>query len=262
MWFNFFGGLDMVLDVIILAGAPNQGPLKELSNSDHEALIKIADIPMVEYVIKAANQAKHTGNIIVVGPREELQKSIQEKVDLFVEAGDSMKENIFKGINGLDKNNYILLMTSDIPLITANVIDEYIITCLEDSKADLYYPIIPKENNISKYPTVKRTYFHLAEGVFTGGNMVIIRPSILKESTEILDKAIAWRKKPWKLSKILGMKFILKFVIGQLSIVDIESKVTKITGCKGHFMITNHPEIGFDVDKPSDLEIMQGKVSS
>ncbi len=252
----------MVLDVIILAGARNQGPLKEVSTSNHEALIKIADKPMVEYVIKAANQAKYTGNIIVVGPRDELEKSIQEKVDLFVESGESMKENVFKGLKSLDKNNYILLMTSDIPLITANVIDEYIITCLKDSKADLYYPIIPKENNISKYPTVKRTYFHLAEGIFTGGNMVIIKPEILKESDVILDQAIAWRKKPWKLSKLLGMKFILKFVMHQLSIDEIESKVTKITGCKGHFMITNHPEIGFDVDKPSDLEIMQGKVSS
>ena len=252
----------MALDVIILAGAPNQGPLKEISTSEHEALIKIANIPMVEYVIKAVNQAKYTRNIIVVGPRDELQKSIQEKVDLFIESGKSMKENIFIGINSLEKNDYILLMTSDIPLITPDVIDDYIVTCLEDNKADLYYPIIPKEYNLSKYPTVKRTYFHLAEGVFTGGNMVIIKPKILEDSNGMLEKAIAWRKKPWKLSKLLGMKFILKFVIGQLSLGEIESKVAKITGCKGHFMITNHPEIGFDVDKPSDLRIMKDKVSS
>ncbi|MFP4015974.1 MAG: NTP transferase domain-containing protein [Halanaerobiales bacterium] len=252
----------MALDVIILAGARNQGPLKEISTSDHEALIKIADIPMVEYVIKAVNEAKHTRNIIVVGPRDELKESIQEKVDLFIESGESLTENIFRGITRAEKNDYILLMTSDIPLITADVIDDYIVTCLKDGKADLYYPIIPKEYNLTKFPKVKRTYFHLAEGVFTGGNMVLIKPRVLEESNDILEKALSLRKKPWKLSRLLGMKFIFKFVIGQLSIGEIESKVASITGCRGHFMITNHPEIGFDVDKPSDLRIMQDKVSS
>lgn len=252
----------MVLDVIILAGARNEGPLKDMSSTDHEALIKIADIPMVEYVIKAVKQAQNTGKIIVVGPRDELEKSIQEKVDLFIEAGRSLQDNILRGMDILENSEYILLMTSDIPLITADVIDEYIATCLEDSQADLYYPIIPKENNLEKFPSVKRTYFHLAEGVFTGGNMVILKPGVFNGTNELLEKAIAWRKKPWKLSKMLGMKFILKFVIGHLSIDDIENKVAKITGYRGHFMITNHPEIGFDVDKPSDLEIMRDKFIS
>lgn len=252
----------MNIDVIILAGAQNRGPLKEVASTDHEALIEIADIPMVEYVIKAVNRAKNTDRVVVVGPTRELKDSIKEKIDIVIESGHSMKDNIFKGVNVLKDTKYVLLMTSDIPLITSMVIDEYIAACLEDGKADLYYPIIPKESNIAKYPSVKRTYFHLEEGVFTGGNMVIIKPDILKEVTDILDKAIAWRKKPWKLSKMLGMKFILKFAIGHLSINEIESKVAKITGCHGHFMITRHPEIGFDVDKPSDLKIMRDEFIS
>jgi 2-phospho-L-lactate guanylyltransferase (CobY/MobA/RfbA family) len=252
----------MILDVIILAGARNEGPLKEVSASDHEALIKIADLPMVEYVIKAAKQAKNTGRIIVVGPKDEIEKSIQEKVDIFIEAGNTMQDNILRAMEILEESEYILLMTSDIPLITAEVIDEYIATCIGDSRADLYYPIIPKQTNLEKYPTVKRTYFHLAEGIFTGGNMVIVKPAVFNGANDLLAKAIAWRKKPWKLSKLLGMKFILKFVVGHLSIDEIENKVAKITGCKGQFMITNHPEIGFDVDKPSDLEIMRDKFIS
>ncbi|MFW5992140.1 MAG: nucleotidyltransferase family protein [Halanaerobiaceae bacterium] len=252
----------MKVDVIILAGAQNCGPLKDVATTEHEALIKIADAPMVEYVIKAVNRAKNTGQVIVVGPIRELKQSVKEKIDIFIEAGASMKENIFKGVNALNNAEYVLLMTSDIPLITDVVIDEYIAACLDDSEADLYYPIIPKESNMAKFPAVKRTYFHLEEGVFTGGNMVIVKPEILKEITEILDKAIAWRKKPWKLSKMLGMKFIFKFAIGHLSLDEIESKVAKITGCQGHFMITRHPEIGFDVDKPSDLKIMRDEFIS
>ena len=46
----------------------------------------------------------------------------------------------------------------------------------------------------------------------------------------------------------------MRFVAGNLSIVEIEEKVAKITGYRGHFMVTEDAEIGFDVDKPSDLK--------
>lgn len=253
----------MKLDVIILAGAPNDGPLKEMSDTEHEALIKIAHLPMVEYVLKAVNQAQYTGRVVVVGPQKELEESIQEKADFFVEGSYSIKDNILRGLAALeDGSDYILLMSSDIPLITAEVIDKYIQACLQDGKADLYYPIIPKESNLEKFPEAKRTYFQLAEGVFTGGNMVIVKPEIFTGTEALLEKVFVWRKKPWKLSRLLGVKFIMRFVAGNLSIVEIEEKVAKITGYRGHFMVTEDAEIGFDVDKPSDLEIIQNTLIS
>jgi len=249
----------MTVDVVILAGARNKGPLKEVSPIEHEALIEIGELPMVEYVIRAVKKANLTRKVAVVGPARELEESIQEKVDFIIDAGDSIRENITRGIDVLDEQKYVLLMTSDIPLVTAEIIDDFISTCLEDNEADLYYPIIPKEENLAKYPNVKRTYFHLVEGVFTGGNMVMMSPSIIEGAAEIIDKAFSLRKKPWKLSQLLGMKFIFKFVIRHLSINEIEEKVSKITGYKGHFMITQYPEIGFDVDKPSDLMLIRDK---
>ncbi|MCG8513293.1 MAG: NTP transferase domain-containing protein [Halanaerobiales bacterium] len=249
----------MTVDVVILAGARNKGPLKEVSLTEHEALIKIADIPMVEYVIKAVKKARYTDKVILVGPRNELKENLNEEVDQIIDSEETLINNIINGVKAVDQNKYILLITSDIPLITDGIIDDFIITCIQDDEADIYYPIIPKEKNLAKYPSVKRTYFHLQEGTFTGGNMVLINPFIISGAMEILEKAIRWRKNPWKLSRLLGVKFIFKFVIRHLSISEIEKRVTKITGYRGQCMITQHPEIGFDVDKPSDLELMREK---
>lgn len=249
----------MAVDVLILAGARNNGPLKEITATEHEALIKINNTPMVEYVIRAVNRASLTENVVVVGPRREIERSVSEKVDLIVDSGDTLVENIQKGMAAIGGADYVLLITSDIPLITKDVIDEFITTCLEESEADVYYPIIPKEQNLAKFPSVKRTYVHLAEGIFTGGNMVLIKPDFLKNTLGLLEKVILWRKKPWKLSQLLGVKFIFKFITGNLSINEIEKRVAKITGYKGRGMITKHPEIGFDVDKPSDLILMRDK---
>jgi GTP:adenosylcobinamide-phosphate guanylyltransferase len=249
----------MCVNVLILAGARTDEALKEYSSAEHEALIKIADIPMVEYVIKAVKGAEYTGKIAIVGPRQALESSIRESVDLIVDSGDTLLDNIKRGIEVFNTQKYLLLVTCDIPLITKEVIDEFIMACLKDNEADIYYPIIPKEKNLAKYPSVKRTYFHLAEGTFTGGNMVMINPRIMQGALDIFEKAIIWRKKPWKLSQLLGLKCIFKFVIGNLSINEIETRVAKITGYKGRGMITQHPEVGFDVDKPSDLILMRDK---
>ena len=124
-----------------------------------------------------------------------MEEAIQEKADLFVEAAYTLEDNILRGISALEKrSDYLLIMTSDIPLITAEAIDKYVEACLQDGKADLYYPIIPKERNLEKFPTSRRTYFQLAEGIFTGGNMVIVKPDIFTGNRDLLEKVIAWQK--------------------------------------------------------------------
>ncbi|MFW6006945.1 MAG: NTP transferase domain-containing protein [bacterium] len=248
----------MRIDVLILAGAKNEGPLKEYSSESYEALIKLGNKSMVEYVFNAVKASSHTNKIAIVGPKKKLEKSIGQKIELIVESGETMVENIQKGIEILNPQNFVLIICSDIPLITEKVIDEFINAC-EEKEADIYYPIIPKKENNSKFPDVDRTYVRLAEGDFTGGNMALLKPEILNGGLEWLKKVIIWRKKPWKLSQLLGIKFIFKFVFGNLSLNEIEERVTEVLGYKGLGLIIKHPEVGFDIDKPSDLELMSRK---
>ncbi|MFW6036098.1 MAG: NTP transferase domain-containing protein [Halothermotrichaceae bacterium] len=252
----------MKVDVVILAGAINTGDLKEYTDVEQEALIKIAGIPMLEYVLRAVNNASNIAGIVVVGDEKELKPAINSKVDTFIASAESMTENVIRGLNSLRGSDLVLLMTSDIPLITAEIIDKYISTCLQNKNADLYYPIIPKENNEMMFPDTKRTYFNLKEGIYTGGNMVIIRPNVIDNSIPLLKEVLESRKKPWKLTKLLGLTFIIRFALGSLSINDIEKKVNKITDCKGRFMVSPYPEIGFDVDKVIDLETVSERLST
>ncbi|MFW5998858.1 MAG: nucleotidyltransferase family protein [Halanaerobiaceae bacterium] len=246
----------MKIDVLILAGAKNEGPLKKYTSESHEALIKIREVPMVEYILNAVKSASYTDKIAIVGPKKELNRAINQKIDLIVDSVDSMMGNIKKGIKKLNPRNYVLIICSDIPLITEKIIDEFIDSC-EKEEADIYYPIISKQNTLDKFPDIDRTYVRLAEGTFTGGNMAVIRPEIIKDALTWFEKVIVWRKKPWKLSRILGIKFIFKFIFGNLSIKEIEKRVTEVIGYKGLGLIIDYPEVGYDVDKPTDLELME-----
>jgi hypothetical protein len=131
--------------------------------------------------------------------------------------------------------------------------------CKQDQKVDFFYPIISKENNLKKYPEVQRTYVHLKEGIYTGGNLVLVSPSIIQGPLDWYNKLLSLRKKPFKMSQMLGIKIIIKFIIRRLSIKDVEKKISNMIGHNCKALIVEHPEIGFDVDKPSDLKMMKEK---
>ncbi|MFW5795246.1 MAG: nucleotidyltransferase family protein [Bacillota bacterium] len=249
----------MKVNTVILAGAPNKGLLKQHSKETHEALIKIDEIPMVEYVLQAVKNAQNTDNILVVGPESKLREiNFHHKVDKLINSGDSMIDNIRRGIEAIpDQDKYILLLTADIPLITGDMIDEYIFSCSQEEEVDFYFPIIEKNICREKYPEIERTYVNLDNGIYTGGNIIVARPFVFLDTLDLLKKVIMWRKKPWKLSRLLGFKFIIKYFLGNLSLLEIEERISQIIGYRGKALKSYHPELGFDVDKPGDLKLIR-----
>lgn len=243
------------MDVVILAGADNHGPLKECAGETYEALIAINGRPMVEYVVRAVLRARCTGRVAVVGPKEALDPILRDKVYQVVQRGNSLVENILLGIKALEPvSTKVLLVTSDIPMISPEAIEDFVEQC-SASRADIYYPIVRREANEQKYPGVHRTYVHLKEGVFTGGNMVVMEPAVVRDCYDLLEQAVMLRKKPVQLSRMLGLKFIVKLLLRQLSIREIEKRVHLMLGFVGVGIISSYPEVGIDVDKPSDLDL-------
>ncbi|PRX26488.1 MobA-like NTP transferase protein [Orenia metallireducens] len=241
----------MGLDAIVLAGAKNNGRLSEISNQDYEALIKVNGKAITEHILDRLREVSLIDNIIVVGPSQ-LNKS---NIDKFIPCQDSLLENLKLGLQ-TSKSPYSLVFTSDIPLITVEAIEDFLARC-EGGKAAFYYPIIPKEFVEISFPKSNRTYFSLNEGTFTGGNIFLVNGDIVLRLEELLEKILKWRKKPWKLAYLLGFTFIIKLLTGKLSIALIEQEVYKLTGYIGKTIISDYPEIGFDIDKPADYKMIE-----
>ena len=244
------------VDVVILAGAPNTGSLAEVSDASWEALISVDGRPMVEYVIDTMLKTESLGQLVIVGPNE--LKSLAPANSIFVPCKDSMVANLKVGIEalGVDKAPFLLVATGDIPLLTPEAVNDFITRCFR-YEAKIYYPLVSREATQAKYPEVERTYFTLQEGTFTGGNLMLLDPSILEQKYELVDQLVLLRKKPAKIIKMLGIKFIYKYVRKTLSIEEIEKRAEVIIGAKGKAIISHYPEIGIDVDKPSDLKLME-----
>ncbi|MGE5575953.1 MAG: NTP transferase domain-containing protein, partial [Syntrophothermus sp.] len=220
------------IDVVVLAGANNDGALKAVTDTPYEALIMLAGKPMVKYVVDAAARSKYVGRVVIVGPERQLREFLDDTAFYIAQCGETMVENILIGIEMLQPRGKVLLVTSDIPLLTPEAIDDFIERC-NAAEADIYYPIVSREANDAKYPGVKRTYVRLKEGVFTGGNMALLQPQVVRKSHKMIERAVSMRKKPWQLSRLLGFKFIVKFVFNKLSLTEIEQRVQLILGFKG-----------------------------
>ena len=241
----------MLVDAIVLAGAKNDGKLHSEAAVDYEAAIDIGGRVMVDYVLSALRECTDIGRIMMVGPAALGEMITTAGVEM-AEAGGSMIENIRIGIDSLQPTRKVLLVTSDIPLITKVGIQDFLQRC-EAVSADLYYPVVAREINERMYPGVHRTYVHVTEGVFTGGNMVLMEPAVVRQGHELIEKAIEMRKKPWKLAQLMGPYFLCKLLVNKLSIKEIEKRVSVVLGFRGIGVISPFPEVGIDVDKPSDL---------
>jgi GTP:adenosylcobinamide-phosphate guanylyltransferase len=242
-------------NAIVLAG----GVSKELS-ADHvqtyEAFIDIGGKPMLYFVLKALLKSEKIGKILVAGPMKLLAEiGLPEKVRL-VQSGETILDTVLNGITALESLKKTLIITVDVPFITAAAIDDFLMQC-EAEEGDFYYPIIEKSISEAKFPQGKRTYVKLTEGTFTGGNIFLVKPEIIPNCMRIAKQIIANRKKPWRLASLLGWITLLKFVFGYLSVEAAKKRVSKILAMQGVVIISDYPEIGMDVDKLSDVVLVE-----
>jgi GTP:adenosylcobinamide-phosphate guanylyltransferase len=241
-------------DVVVMAGGGKPEPLTAAEGVQNKAFIDLNGRPLLTYILDALAKAPSIDNLVVAGPKEELNKLIAEGYKIQVaEEGATMLENLAEGLKLVNQERLCLVVTADIPLINAAIIEEFVESC-SPFDADLYYPLLSSEICQQNYPGTKRTYVQLKEGLITGGNIGFIRPQWFLKNHDRLALFISYRKKPLKLLRILPLSLIVKYPIKQLSVSDLERYLSRLLNFKARAVFCSCPEIGLDVDKISDLE--------
>ena len=178
-----------------------------------------------------------------------------------VPLGETMWENLNSGLSLLDpdRDSRVLIATSDIPLITAQMVDDFIRQVPDD--ADLVYPVVTKADTLAKFPETKRTYVRLAGGSVTGGNIVAANPKVLPEVEARAKLLISHRKSPWLLARDVGWMLLIRLLLGRLSLKEAEARVSAVFNIRGRVVVTACPEIGVDIDKMADFELVERVLS-
>ncbi len=234
---------------LVLAGAACKEAMKAASGADFKALVPVAGRPILSYVLDALSRARLVSQVAVIGGPEldPIRGSARR-----IEGTGSLLGNIKAGILGLGGRGRFLLCASDMPFLQPHMVDDFIEHALEIN-ADLCYPIIPKAANEARFPNMKRTYVKLRDGVFTGGNLMLVNAEFMLRNEQIIVDAFNARKKPLKLAGLLGPSLIINLLLHRATIRQAEEAASRSFQGRLQALIVNHPEIGADVDRPEDI---------
>lgn len=243
----------MRVDAVILAGGDGAviDPAVRI-----KGLVPVAGKPMVEWVVDAMRAADSIVEVAVVVPTAENLGPWADKVDKLVVSNGSFIDNLIAGVDSFRNDRSVLVATGDLPALSAAAVDDYVERSLE-AGADFSYPLVPREAMEEQFPGSQRTYVKLVTGSITGGNMMVLAPSLVAKNREIGQQLFDTRKSTIRMARIIGLPFILKLVTGRLDPTDVENKMAQLLGGTCSAIYTTHASIGADVDKPIDVIVAE-----
>ncbi len=239
-----------MVDVVVLAGRRNEGELRSVSDAPWEALVPIAGKPMAAWVIEALKASGVAERIVVVGP-EELGTYLRPG-DAVMPPSDNLIENVRRGAHAMNLERPLLVSTSDIPMLTPASVAAFV-SAAGEKPAEFHYPVVRREDVERRFPGNKRTYVRLMDGTFTGGNIVLLDPKAAPRAIGVAEDLVALRKKPWRLALKVGMAFMVRLLLGRVSVADAEERFSRLLGVVSRAVPLPYAEIGVDVDHPGDI---------
>lgn len=249
------------MNAIVTAGGetePKQ-PLYEIAHGGLKSMIDVAGKPMVQWVLDAMGHSTEIERVVVVGLPPETDLVCAHPLILLPDEGDMLR-NIQSGareILRLDPGaEYALLSSSDIPALRAEMID-WLICQVKDFSQDIYFTLIERETMEGGFPGSKHNYTHLKDSEICAGDLHCFRLQTAADETPLWKRLIETRKKPLRQASILGYDTMLFLMLRQLTLKDAEATVCKRLGIRGQALLSPYPEIGMDVDKPFQLELIR-----
>ena len=97
----------------------------------------------------------------------------------------------------------------------------------------------------------------MRDGSFAGGDINIVKVSAIQTNLPLARQISESRKNIWQQVRLLGFETLIKFAFRRLTIADAEKVASKALGCRGRAIVTSYPEMGMDVDKPHQLDIVR-----
>lgn len=244
------------LPAIVLAGAPADTEMAEKYSVKNRAELPIAGKTMIQHVIDALSASAHVGDIRIIGNTE-----CVGDVTL-VEPRGTLIDNLIAGTEACSDADRILVCTSDIPAVTAEVIDDFVGRCT-DPDVDFFYPVVTREDSEKRFPGVKRTYAKTGDGTFTGGNIMLFSRRFMLENGDTIRQVIQQRKSVAKLASLLGCGTLMRVIIAQticpcaIGLRDLERVAGKVVNGRLKAVITPCAEIAADVDRLEHVADME-----
>ena len=207
------------IDAIVLSGTDSNP--KRMVQGCNKAFLEVGGEVLVRRVAQTLLDASSIGLVFVVGPAEALRKALHGLSDQLViveqvgkmlantwAAIHASEERCMTGDKGVDPERPLLIISCDLPLITARAVDDFVARCARVEEAtQIHYSMyggIAEEASLRPYypqdgkPGIRRPYVHFDRELVRLANIYVARPRKLSHQ-EFLQTGFSYRKaKDWR----------------------------------------------------------------
>lgn len=250
-----------MVDAVVLAGGglekdrfPNLGP-----SIRRKAEIPILGRPMVEWVVSALRASPGVGRIELVGDASLDSPGLRAlEARLRPEVGD-IAGNLRVGLAALGCGDApaerSLVLSGDLPLLTRAALEDLF---THAPRADVVFPYVERGDILSAFPGREWIFARTPDGDFTGSSAALLRREAVLERWAWVEQLLnARRLSPLRLALMIGPSLAGKYLLRRLRVVDAEKKLSTLLRLEGRGYRTRCPELAMDVDKASDIPLVE-----
>ena len=250
------------MDAIITAGGipKPEDPLYKYTQGKPKALLEIAGKTMVQWVLDAVCASEKVEHIVIVGLEDgDVSPTGQKPIAFMPDQGSlfqNVRGSIAKAVELNPNAEHVLMVSSDIPTITTEMVDWAIDAALE-TEHDVYYNVVTRETMEARFPGSNRSFIKFKDVEICGADMNIARVEAAHGNDELWQKLIGARKNALKQAALFGFDTLLLMLLRRLTINDAVERVGKRLHLRGRAIISPYAEIAMDVDKPHQFELLR-----
>lgn len=248
------------MECILLAGGrPEAGEeLWAETRGGQKARIDVAGRPMIAWVLDALCASRHIDRVVVVGLDGPLE-SHQGRAGVEFE-GDhgSLVDNLYAGIARVTPGQLAAFCWSDIPLVTAEMIDRFIEQSPDNTlnpTADITAGLVARDQLQGRYPDARDLWLRIREGSVIAADFGLFQPASAERARPHFEALMPQRKSAARQARYLGLSLLVRYLCGRLTIPKLEAHLRTRFAIECRVGIVDDPELGLDVDNLANLGV-------
>jgi GTP:adenosylcobinamide-phosphate guanylyltransferase len=236
---------------IVLAGQrPGPDMLAQHFGLAHKALVPVCGAPMIYHVVRTLHLSPHIGKVVILSQDiEHLRPAVDAAGGaILVESQNSISLSIKAQAAALGFSAPLLVTTADHPLLTVEMIDEFV----RRADGDLAVAMVERQTMLKQFPDAQRTWLRFSDGAWSGANLFALMNQKSSLALDLWADAEQDRKKAWRLFLHFGPLLAARALTRTIGLYQAMDKAGKRLGLDAKLVSMSDPVAAIDVDKLSD----------
>lgn len=236
---------------IVLAGQrPGPDMLAQHFALERKALVLVRGEPMICHVVRTLHLSPHIGKIVILSQDVEHLRSAVDAAGgaILVESQNSISLSIKAQAETLGFSSPLLVTTADHPLLTVEMIDEFV----RNAGGDLAVAMVERQTMLKQFPDAQRTWLRFSDGAWSGANLFALMTQKSLFALDLWADAEQDRKKAWRLFLHFGLRLAMRALTRTIGLHQAIERAGKRLGLDARLVPMSDPVAAIDVDKLSD----------